>query len=183
MKKNISIILVGLFLLAGCGTKTADNATTSANATTSSVQTTSNSTTSNTISEEPNTKADIEKGRVANFRDFDIKIKEIKKAKDFEDKDCIVVTYDFTNKKDAEISAADIMNIEAYQGGRKLDQGFVTESANVRNSMLPIKNGETMEDVAKVFMPLSDSDVELNIVPIGDKAEKTRAKITVPMPK
>lgn len=114
--------------------------------------------------------ASAEAGGVADgkFDDFEIIYKGARLGKDFEDKEVVIVTFDFTNLSEASKAFLWETSTKAFQNGVELEDKIsgLVEEAKMDNNDKEIKTGITVE-VEKAF-ELSDktSPIEIEVDPL-----------------
>ncbi len=114
--------------------------------------------------------------------DYTVAIKDCTIAKNYEDKDCVVVTFDFTNNSDTNQSFESALSAQAFQNGVQIDTttGVYENSDSyddiTDSSLTNLQPGATTE-VKKAFVlsDMSPVDVEVTewINLSNDKLAKT----------
>lgn len=103
---------------------------------------------------------------------------------DYEGNPCVIIYYNYTNKKDEERSAmGNSCYIEAYQNGVECDHATISYSVKnqaIENHYKSVLPGTTIE-VAEAFKISDDSDITLILKDIFDWSDKS-PKITVTFP-
>lgn len=146
MKKILlfALVLALSFSLLGCGsTSSPDTASESENADNEATIQQSNS-------------------NAGTLGDYAISFTGCTTAKDYEGKDVIIVSYDFTNNSDEATSAALALYVKAFQNGIELENGIVIDDIDGYNSdnyMKDIKPGVTL-NVQEAFVLSDTSSVE-----------------------
>ena len=157
MNKTLIIVLciiggLGLLLggcMAGCaiiGTSDVDT----------SVDTT---TTTTTVEEAENTSDE------GLFGDYKVEVVGARMSKDYEDKDCVIITYNFTNysseSTDFWLSISDVV----YQNGVGLNEVYVLKNndADLDSNMKEVKNGASVlvEEAYELNDTVTDLEIEI----------------------
>lgn len=112
---------------------------------------------------------------------YEVAIRDCEVAKDYEDKDAVVITLDFTNNSDEAVSFDAAMMTTVFQDGVELEftSVYIDEDSFVAvddSSMKEIKPGTTLEvKVCRLLSNLS-APVEVEVEELfgnGDKLVKT----------
>ncbi len=111
--------------------------------------------------------------------DYEVEIKSCRLAKDYEDKDIIIVTYGFTNNSDNPTAFTWTFSDEVYQSGIGLNKSYiVADSAKYSsdNQSKEIKKGATLD--VEVAYELNDTttDVEVEVSELISFSDKTITK-------
>lgn len=141
--------------------------------------------TEETKAEEPQAEAQGEGqtgiGQTISFKDFDLVIRDVKRTKDYEGKNAILVKYDFTNKAEKATEAMTAAYITAYQDGVELSTAIGESLTD--HSMKNVKTGKTIKDCIKLF----ESDpkagpITLNVKPLMsfDDSEQVEFEVAYP---
>lgn len=157
MNKTLIIVLCvigGLCLLlggcmAGCaiiGTSDADT----------SVDTT---TTTTTVEEAENTSDEVL------FGDYKVEVVGARMSKDYEDKDCVIITYNFTNYSSESAAFWSSFSDIVYQNGVGLNEVYVLKNndADLDSNMKEVKNGATVivEEAYELNDTVTDLEIEI----------------------
>ncbi len=112
--------------------------------------------------------------------DYEVEIKSYRLAKDYEDKDVVIVTYGFTNNADDSASFSVAVNETVFQGGVELETTFfLDDSAEFEsdNYMKNIKKGATLDVEMAYVLNDTTSDIEVEVEEFmsitDEKVEKT----------
>lgn len=92
--------------------------------------------------------------------DYEIKFTGFSLSKDYEGKDVIIVSYDFTNNSDEADAAIFALTIKAYQDGVELETAFVLENEDIDNATKEIKSGVTLNCCSAFVLDNTSSSVE-----------------------
>lgn len=167
MKKHIALILSTLVIFAGC--TPAATTTKAANGTTAAV-------------EQKEVKAvDAEINKPITFKNFEITVTKVEKAKDIHDKDAVKITYNFKNLSDAALSATSASNITVMQDGKALPVA-TSQDKGAAKTKEKVEKGQEVKDCVAVFSPQGDKDLEILVETFG-KQEKEKAVIKTALPK
>ena len=116
-----------------------------------------------TVSTEAPTSNDsntIEIGKKLTFGDYDIIITKFEKTKDYENKDVLKITYDFTNNSDKETQPFLAIVFKAFQNGVEVDEPFMSENVDLGIAQKTLKPGadlkgcEAMVGITDLSQPL-----------------------------
>lgn len=117
-----------------------------------------------TDNKEPVTQKDDEteetKASEGTLGDYAIKFTGFSLSKDYEGKDVIIVSYDFTNNSDEAEAAIWAVNIKAFQDGVELETAFVLDNDDIDNSTKEIKSGVTLSCCSAFVLDNTSSSVE-----------------------
>lgn len=91
--------------------------------------------------------------------DYTCVVKGAEVCKDWEDKDAVLITYEFTNNSDSAISFDVALDARAYQGGIGLETAILDDDTDILD--VDIKPGVTKE-VKKAYV-LRDTSTEIEI--------------------
>ena len=157
MNKTLIIVLciiggLGLLLggcMAGCaiiGTSDADT----------SVDTT---TTTTTVEEVENTSNE------GLFGDYKVEVVGARMSKDYEDKDCVIITYNFTNYSSESAAFWSSFSDIVYQNGVGLNEVYVLKNndADLDSNMKEVKNGASVlvEEAYELNDTVTDLEIEI----------------------
>ncbi len=108
--------------------------------------------------------------------DYYIKIVSATIDKDYEGKDVLVVTYEWTNNGDEEQMFSTAFTAKAYQNGIECTTAYLVDSVDAEKSLTNIKSGATLE-VKEAYQLNDTTDVEVEVtewISFGDdKVVKT----------
>lgn len=114
-----------------------------------------------------------------NLGDYSVEILSARKSTDYEDKDAIVIRYNFTNNSDEAASFMFATQSKAFQDGVELEMAILMDddAYNSQDLTKEIKPGASIE-VEKAFVLDSDSPVEAEVTELvsfddEEKVEKT----------
>ena len=91
--------------------------------------------------------------------DYTCVVKGAEVCKDWEDKDAVLITYEFTNNSDSAVSFDVALDARAYQGGIGLETAILDDDTDILD--VDIKPGVTKE-VKKAYV-LRDTSTEIEI--------------------
>lgn len=187
MKKLLCIMCAALLLFSvvACGTSTSSDEPKKQDDTPAATDNTSDDKLEETPApiETNNTedgKSSAEDGIYSND-DFEAKYISHNIVKDYQDKDCIRLVYEYTNKEEDSQSFMFATNVKAFQNGVELKTAITMgDDEEEDNSLKEIKNGVTIE-VARIFVLSDDSDVTVEISPLVsfDKSDKIETVYSV----
>lgn len=115
----------------------------------------------------------------SNLGDYKVDILSCRLAKDYSDKDVVIVKYSFTNNSNNAISFTAALEDEVYQDGVGLNGSYVlADSANYSadNQTKDIKKGASIE--VEVAYELNDTvtDIEVEVAELFSFSDKTITK-------
>lgn len=85
-------------------------------------------------------------------------------SKDYEDKDAIIVSYDFTNNGENETSFMVAISAKAYQDGIELESAIIMgDDLNAEDQMKNIKPGATLTVKKAYVLDNNTSPVEVEV--------------------
>lgn len=120
-------------------------------------------------------------GKVLSFDEFDIVIHEVKKVKDYEGKEAVQITYDYTNKKDEGTSAFAEVMITVFQEGVQVDTTVAEDSTD--NEMKQVKKGATVKKVQAAYLTQeSAGNLTIQVEPSFSLEEGNSLEFEVPYP-
>lgn len=94
--------------------------------------------------------------------EYAVSIAGVKLAKDYEGKDCAVVTYTFTNNSDDTISFASVFYPKVFQNGIECDSAITLDGIENDNYLTDIRPGATIDvDMAYELQDMSDIEIEV----------------------
>lgn len=96
--------------------------------------------------------------------DYDVSFTGYVLAKDYEDNDAIIISYDFTNNSEETVSAMVALQIQAFQDGIELESAILfdaPEGYNSENEWKDIKTGATLNCQAVFVLSNTSSPVEV----------------------
>lgn len=98
--------------------------------------------------------------------DYEVEIKSVRLAKDYENKPVAIVTYSFTNNSDEAASFEWTFDHQAYQNGVSLERAYVLDDSadyDEANSSKEIKKGVTLELEIAYILNDSETDIEVEV--------------------
>lgn len=110
--------------------------------------------------------------------DYSVEILSARKSTDYEDKDAIIIRYNFTNNSDEAASFMFATQSKAFQDGVELEMAMMMDDTyNSQDLTKEIKPGASIE-VEKAFVLNGDSPVEAEVTELisfddEEKIEKT----------
>ncbi len=110
--------------------------------------------------------------------DYSVEIKSCRLAKDYEDKDIVIITYGFTNNKNDDGSSFTLAcTDEAFQNGIGLTKSYFVEddTYNSDNQMKEIKKGASLD--VEVAYELNDTESDI-VVEVAEFVSLSDKKIT-----
>ena len=158
MKKTLIIILciiggLGLLLggcMAGCAIIGTSDTDTSVDTTT---------TTTTTVEEAENTSNE------GLFDDYKVEGVGARMSKDYEDKDCVIITYNFTNYSSESAAFWSSFSDVVYQNGVGLNEVYVLKNndADLDSNMKEVKDGATVlvEEAYELNDTVTDLEIEI----------------------
>lgn len=93
---------------------------------------------------------------------YDVTIDGVQKAKDHEDKDCVVASFTFTNNSDENINFSTAVSVERFQNGISLSPTFTKELLDNDTASTTIQP-ETTIDCQKAYLIEDNSDVKVEV--------------------
>lgn len=113
-----------------------------------------------------------------NIGDYHIKIVSAQKGKDYQDKDVLIVTYEWTNNSDEEQMFSTAFGTTAYQDGVECSSAFSVDGVDAQKSLSKIKPGASLEVKDAYVLNDTTTDVQVEVGPWvdlggGDKVTKT----------
>lgn len=156
MKKTLIIILciiggLGL-LLGGCMAGCAIIGT-------SDVDTSVDTTTTTTVEEVENTSDE------GLFGDYKVEVVGARMSKDYEDKDCVIITYNFTNYSSESAAFWSNFSDIVYQNGVGLNEVYVLKNndADLDSNMKEVKDGASVivEEAYELNDTVTDLEIEI----------------------
>lgn len=161
MNKKIVALLSTVILLAGCSSQPKTNDTKASNET--------------KVEQSAAKKAELNKA--VSFKNYDVTITNVEKAKDEMDQDALKVTYTFKNKSAQKVSPMMANTFNVKQGDVELTTAAVKDpNAGLANESID-KDAEVKECVAYFTLDKNKKDIAIEIVPFVGENEK--AKIDV----
>ena len=118
----------------------------------------------NTTTDQGNGSADTTTTSETNLGDYQVEIKSCRLAKDFENKDVVIVMYGFTNNGKNAISFTGAFDEEVYQNGVGLNRSWVVDdSANYDegNQTKEIKTGASLD--VEIAYELNDTATDIEV--------------------
>ena len=120
----------------------------------------------------------------SNLGSYAVEIKSCRLAKDYEGKDVVIVTYNFTNNDDDSVAFYIAFNDAVYQNGVGLNEAYLLDdSANYSsdNQMKEIKKGASLD--VEIAYTLNDTitDIEVEVkelISFNNKVISKTFKIT-----
>ena len=100
----------------------------------------------------------------SNLGKYNVEIKECRLAKDFENKDVVIIKYGFTNNSDNAISFMAALDDQVYQNGIGLTDSFFVEDSAEYNSddqMKEIQTGATFD--LEIAYLLNDNTTDIDV--------------------
>ena len=94
--------------------------------------------------------------------DYYIKIVSATTDKDYEGKDVLIVTYEWTNNGDEEQMFSTAFSAKAYQNGIECASAYFVDSVDAQKSLTNIKPGASLE-VQEAYALNDTSDVEIEV--------------------
>ena len=94
--------------------------------------------------------------------DYHIKIVSATTAKDYEGKEVLVVTYEWTNNGDEEQMFSTAFTAKAYQNGIECTTAYFVDAVDSEKSLTNIKPGASLE-VKEAYALNDNSDVEIEV--------------------
>lgn len=163
MKKIVTIlILLMMFSITGC-TVTTDTKSDVTKQESNTVQQTSKAeetTVEETTVEETTVEETTVEG-IGTIGDYSIEILGFELSKDYQDKDCIVVNYKYTNNGEEAKSFMVAVSTKAFQDGVELSSAIITGISE--DSMKDIKTGASLEVKKAYSLSNMDSPVEVEV--------------------
>ena len=98
-------------------------------------------------------------GEKAKLGRFEIEVTEVKRVKDKDKKDCIIVTYRYENISDKKISITMAAMREVYQGNKKLERAEIDGIQNKNKTI--VKKGKPVS--AQIAYVLNDNKTDITI--------------------
>lgn len=96
----------------------------------------------------------------ADFDNFTIKYISHEVSTDYDGNPCVIIYYDFTNKKDEPTSASMSIYSQVFQNGVQCDLAFITGNEYISNASKDVQKGITIRvGSAYVIKDMSDIDV------------------------
>lgn len=84
-------------------------------------------------------------------------------GKDYESKDCVIITYEFTNNEEEAKSFIFAVGDKPFQNGIELLSALMVEGVDAQESMKDIKSGATIEVKKAYILADLESDIELEL--------------------
>ena len=113
--------------------------------------------------------------------DFKCVVKGAKVTKDWEGKDAVLITYEFTNNSDSPMSFDGALNDKLYQDGIELESAILSDDNESKLlDTVDLKPGITKEVKKAYLLRNKDSEIEVEIQEIfsfGDDMIKTVIKL------
>ena len=98
--------------------------------------------------------------------DYEVEIKEVRLAKDYEGNDAVIVKYSFTNNSDEAASFEWTFDHQVFQNGVSLERAYVfDDSANYdeANASKEIKKGVSLELEIAYILNDTETDVDVEV--------------------
>lgn len=111
-----------------------------------------------------------------NIDDYHIKIVSASKDTDYQGKDAIVVTYQWTNNSDESQMFSTAFSDKAFQNGIECTSAYFVDGIDAQQPLTEIKPGATFE-VKRAYELKDDSDVTIEVTPwisLGDDTMVTK---------
>ncbi len=168
MKFAMAVVAGALAVaLAGCGSSSTSGGSTQETAATEETQAES--------AEQPQeaeaASAEAAPAEAAPASDYGVTIEGVRLGKDYEGKDCAIVTYSFTNNSDKTTSFAFAVYPKVFQNGIECDSQFFVEGKENDNYSTDIRPGTTvLVDLAYELQDLSEIEVEVTELMSFDNA-------------
>lgn len=112
--------------------------------------------------------------------DYEVSIAGVKLGKDYEGKDCAIVTYTFTNNSDDTISFATAFYPQVFQNGVECDTAITMDGIENDNYLTDIRPGTTV-DVDIAYELQDTSDIEIEVKELFSFDNKIYAEGTYPL--
>ena len=130
-------------------------------------------------SEDQGTSAAEKDENGSNLGDYNIEITSCRLAKDYEDKDIVIVKYKYTNNSDNPTSFMVAVDCTVYQDGVGLNECYIAaDSANYSsdNQSKEIKKGATIEVEEAYVLNDSTTDIEVEVEELISFSDKKITK-------
>ena len=157
----IAAVLTGVLALAGCGKSSGSGDAGSASA---EKQESAQEQTAEQPAEQAEQSAAEEAPaeEKAPETDYPVTIDGVRLAKDYQDKDCVIVTCTFTNNSEDTKSFASALHVEVFQNGIQCDTAITMGEKENDNYLTDVRPGTTISvDMAYELQDLSDIEVEV----------------------
>lgn len=96
--------------------------------------------------------------------EYAVKFTDATLAKDYEGKDVIIVSYDFTNNGEESASAMVSITVKAFQDGVELSDAYLIDASdvyNAENQMKELKTGATLNCQEAYVLSSTTSPIEV----------------------
>lgn len=104
---------------------------------------------------------EVKIGDTFELSDFEITVNSIKKGKDYEGNDAIIINYNWTNNSEETTNWMFSITTQVFQNGEELDSAIISGSDN--KGMKDIRPGTTLEGIEDAFKVNDESEIELEI--------------------
>ena len=104
---------------------------------------------------------DLALGSPINVKDSVVVLNSVRKSKDYDGKEVIVLNINWTNNSDETTSYATSISDKVFQDGQELENAFMVDGVESGNYLKEVRPGTTLENIEVSYLSISTNELEI----------------------